>query len=291
VLLVGNHLKGLNMEIVFVPRAQAGYNPSPPRLGYDVDPAARTELIHHHTVTVDNDITRNTWETRPEVLIKAAYLQTVRPDLGLDVPYNLVAFYMVDDTVLLVEGRGMYLTGAHTKNHNTAGIGVGWAGDFHNHPAPRLLADAVTAVEQWVVDYDPTAFVNLPGGPVSGHRDWKATACPGAHLYPLIAAILPQPTQGDNMAITDAEAKTLHDMHEALVARGSNGGAIGFAVDLIRQFRGHTVAGLEESAEIVDVEARLSDMIAEVIAGMPRLDVDVVTKAVTAELVRRITSQ
>ena len=123
----------------FVDRRGWGASAAHPRLGNQVSRAARSHVIIHHTVMPDGDSSPNLWETDAEVFAMMRRLQTVRPDLGLDVPYNFVVFLMRNATeIIICEGRGEDRSGAHTKGHNTHGIGVCFAGEFEHGPTRSI---------------------------------------------------------------------------------------------------------------------------------------------------------
>ena len=133
-------------------------------------------------------------------------LQTIRPDLGNDVPYNFVVFLMAKKSGMVVcEGRGEDRSGAHTKGHNTAGIGVAFAGNFEDEDvAPIEVAKRMYLLSGFLgwLKYDPShlTYGNFPAMKNLGsmrpaeravyfHQDFRSTACPGKraipHLYQL----------------------------------------------------------------------------------------------------------
>jgi len=168
-----------------------------PRLGGLVPREDRTHVFVHHTVTPDSDSTPNEWESEAEIFQRMRKLQTIRPDLGLDVPYSFVAF-LLGDGLMICEGRGEDRTGAHTKGHNTRAIGVSFAGNFHDHETGEGKLekglDLLSRFLGWLKtdpshpDYGTFApMVNLgslkpEGRNVFVHQDVKATACPGRHI-------------------------------------------------------------------------------------------------------------
>ena len=162
-----------------------------PRRGFRIEPLQRTEVFIHHTVDVDRDPTPNEWESVSEVRERMRRLQTVRPDLGLDVPYNFVAFCMGDGDLLLCEGRGMHRSGAHTRHHNRSALGIAFQGDFENGAAPQHLNAQLAALANWLRQLrNAMGLANLgqsrpAWAQVWGHRDAQAahTACPGQILY------------------------------------------------------------------------------------------------------------
>ena len=178
---------------------------SPTRLGNLVDRSDRTHVIIHHTVApADTDATPNVWEDDSEIFRAMRDLQVERPDLGLDIPYNFVAFAQPTH-LTTCEGRGEDRSGAHTKGHNTKGIAVSFAGNYEDTDIdPDVLAtqiDAVSAFFHWLKtnashpdygNFEPMRNLgSLPPSTrmVFTHRDFKATACPGQHLIIKLAAV------------------------------------------------------------------------------------------------------
>lgn len=179
-------------------------NPAYPRLGDRVPRKARTEAILHHTVGVDTDATRNIWETDAECFAYMRRLQTIRPDLGLDVPYNYVCFLMRTSdgypAILVCEGRGPNRDGAHTKYHNTTGVAVALAGDFENYgPVITPWAGLIGKFFGWL-KYSQGVF-NIFGMSnlgterpsiwrhVFGHKDFASTACCGKNAFAALGLV------------------------------------------------------------------------------------------------------
>ena len=109
--------------------------PDKPRKGRRVARSRRSHVIIHHTVLIDgDDDTPNIWEKESSVTKNMRRLQTIREhDLGADVPYSFVAYFVKRNAgVIVCEGRGEDRTGAHTKGHNTRGIGIAIAGNFES---------------------------------------------------------------------------------------------------------------------------------------------------------------
>lgn len=183
--------------MIFLTRAKWGADNSLPRRGHLIGPLHRTEAFVHHTVIVDSDASANEWETLAEVKKWMRRLQKIRPDLGLDVPYNIVCFCMADGEIVLCEGRGVDRTGAHTKGHNRFALGIAFQGDFENKALPEKINDQLSELTQWLRDLRINqGFHNLgtlrpKDKQVWGHRDSPAanTACPGKNLYDKLALI------------------------------------------------------------------------------------------------------
>ncbi len=193
------------MNIEYLSRAQWGANQSLPRLGWSVPPAARIEVFIHHTVVIDPDATPNVWETMAEVRAKMQQIQVIRPDLGLDVPYSYVAFFM-PGKIVICEGRGAGRTGAHTIGHNTSAIGLALQGNFQ---LPTFGLEAyLPAVGEWLHRLKVTALPNLAskhpaGRDCYGHRDVSQTACPGSYVYDRLNLVKLEAPEEDDMPIAD----------------------------------------------------------------------------------------
>lgn len=202
--------------VTYLDRQGWGADPRYPRLGDKVPREVRTEVIIHHTVMVDRDTTKNLWETEAEVRAQMRRLQTIRPDLGNDVPYNFVIFLIntTPPSIYVCEGRGEDRSGSHTVGHNTTGIGVAFQGDFEHYPVE--VQPYVPLVNQFLgwLKYDP----NAPGygGPyaplrqlrhIYPHRKFKDTDCPGRYLLavlPHLAFVRPRQQDEKTLPLTSA---------------------------------------------------------------------------------------
>ena len=211
-------------RVVYADRLTWGAVDSYPRLGGPEDPRGpyafvprreRTHAIHHHTVVLDsNDDTPNRWTTLNEVYDRMRQLQIMRPDLGKDVPYNDVAFWMEEGfglaVLVICEGRGPDRWGAHTKgldangkHHNGTALALAFQGNTELPMRLEDLADDFSAYWSWTVNGHITGetFVSLGSlRPVRaesyGHRDFRDendsstwTLCPGEGLYNLLPNI------------------------------------------------------------------------------------------------------
>lgn len=87
--------------------------------------------------------------------------------------------FLINSTTLHVyEGRGAGIQGGHTEGHNVTSHGIAVLGNFNNiNPSIELLLKIAELVK-WghTKGWWP---ITLTGG----HRDTKATDCPGRHLY------------------------------------------------------------------------------------------------------------
>lgn len=158
------------MTVLYLSRGAWGARTDLPRLGRTIDPAGVRGIVNHHTV-----IPAPPAGDMPAISEYMRALQTVRPDLGLDVPYSFVVFAgrTVGDGIVC-EGRGFTRSGAHTAGHNYDRYGVAFGADTRTDP----VTDGMIAGVRYV-----GARIHGTPVPTTGHRDHKATACPGPGAY------------------------------------------------------------------------------------------------------------
>lgn len=93
-------------------------------------------------------------------------LQTVRPDLGSEVPYSWVILRGETDLDAIVcEGRGEGRTGAHTAGMNSKRYGVAIAQSAKDHPMELGQVEAF----RWI---GATSLTVANPAPATQHRDW-----------------------------------------------------------------------------------------------------------------------
>lgn len=177
------------VKVLYMERDEVGYSSSIPRLGKIVPVADRDGVVHHHTVGGGANV-----HTIKSALSYARALQTIRPDLGKDVPYNFVSFVLgMSEThdLLIVEGRGFLRSGAHTVDTNRPGsensdlIAIAWAGDFRFGDGIVEVGwpEHVIAAGHWLREHAPAGMFAGKSISVTGHKDHKATSCPGDFVY------------------------------------------------------------------------------------------------------------
>ena len=194
--------------LTFVDRKGWGAKNTFPRQGHRVPRKNRTHVIIHHTVVTDrSDSSPSVWESLPEVYRNMRKLQLIRPDLGNDVPYNFVVYLMAKKSGIVVcEGRGEDRSGAHTKGHNTEGIGVAFAGNFEDETVAGIEVSRrmylLSGFLGWLKhnpshpDYGTFQAMKHLGSmrPVDRavyfHRDFKSTACPGRQAIPHLSQLI-----------------------------------------------------------------------------------------------------
>lgn len=157
--------------------------------GHLVDHHQFKGLVVHHTVITSPP------PTEAGVAAYMRSLQKARPDLGPEVPYSFVVFRAARrDDCWVAEGRGFGVTGAHTQGFNSSRYGVAYAGNAEvDEITPGVLAGY-----RWVGQH-----LSVPPVATIGHRDTKATACPGAHLYALLGQLQPPFEEDDDVTITE----------------------------------------------------------------------------------------
>ncbi|MFG1906340.1 N-acetylmuramoyl-L-alanine amidase [Kribbella sp. NPDC048928] len=140
-------------------------------------------FVHH---TADrNDYTR----TQVPAMVRAMYAYHVKSRGWCDLGYN----FLVDRFGRIFEGRfggaQLPVLGAHTGSYNSNSFGVAVIGNFDKAAPPAAMLESTARVLAWKLDANyrsPSATIVLAGTrlqTISGHRDTKATICPGAQLY------------------------------------------------------------------------------------------------------------
>ena len=159
------------MTVAVKPRAEWGSALS--KITY-VSPDKRTEFFVHYDGGVP--VTR-TGVAVPKA-IEAGHLRRGWKGAG----YN----FIVEQDGTAYEARGWNGLGAHCPGHNTSGIGVQVAIGADQTPSDAAL----TTVRKL---YDEACERSKRVLRKMGHRDGKATACPGAKLYAWVQLGMPYP--------------------------------------------------------------------------------------------------
>jgi hypothetical protein len=192
------------------------------------------KLIVHHTVTSNNP-------ADPAAVLRNIYSYALGNGY-IDLPYH----WMIDHKGRIYEGRwaanypggaphtgeqnNRNVRGGHALNHNTRTIGIALMGTYTNTMPPTPMIDALVTILTWKCarwGIDPrgaSPYYNGAGQWVSppnicGHRDTKATACPGEPLWsvlPLlreaVAVRVRGGTTGYWIATTDGRVLAFGDM-------------------------------------------------------------------------------
>ncbi len=135
------------------------------------DPLPWRVTLHHS----DGRYTRTLAESEAE----ARFIQDfhIHGRGWIDIAYH----YLVDPEGNILEGRPEGVLGAHTLGNNEGNIGIVLLGTYHppvNDKPTQVQLDAVAALGRYLVrryGIDPRML--------KGHRDYKATDCPGDWAY------------------------------------------------------------------------------------------------------------
>lgn len=115
------------------------------------------------------------------------------------------------------EGHSVDRQGAHTGGRNDISRAICLVGNYESaYPSPQQITSAA-----WLTRYVYEKRWARSLGITGGHRDVKATACPGIHAYqqiPHINRLAQQRLDGPFMALTDAEQKELLTLARVLRA-------------------------------------------------------------------------
>ena len=146
----------------------------------------------HHTVNANS-------YTAAQVpgIIQSIYAYHVKSRGWRDIGYN----FLVDRFGRIWEGRyggvDRPVVGAHTEGYNSNSFAGSAIGNFDIAAPPQPVIDAFASLMAWKLSLHgvPASAKNVRIGKrvfassIMGHRDTKATACPGKYLYAKIPAI------------------------------------------------------------------------------------------------------
>ncbi len=201
--------------MIYLDRNDWGARTDLPRRGSFVAPGRRTEVFIHHTTLTSGRPSANTWPGLAAVRAQMRTLQVARArDLGADVPYSFVAFFLDDGRLAVCEGRGPERSGAHTPGHNESAFGVAIQGNFESHDGPADFDARLETLGDWLRSLRQGPFPRLgdrrpDGRDVWAHRDVKATLCPGRHLVERLHRIRFARWEDDEMAMDKATWKSV----------------------------------------------------------------------------------
>lgn len=132
-------------------------------------------LHHTATATPPEDAT----EAQEAAIVRQ--IERARPDLGTRMPYTFLVF----PSGRVYQGHSINRIGAHTAGHNSKSAGISLVGNYSTAQPSSAMVAAVVRLLQWGVEQQWWRYPTLNGG----HRDTKATQCPGNNAYPLIPGI------------------------------------------------------------------------------------------------------
>lgn len=169
-------------------------------LNYDVDdiywPAAHasksTKFIVHHTAGTNNP-------SDPAAAVRAIWVYHTFSRGWGDIGYN----YLVDQYGKIYEGRygGDHVIAGHAAPYNydeandAASIGVSVLGDFSTYVPSSSIQSGLAKImgyKSYLYKINPltaSTFEDKYTYNIAGHRNYTATACPGAELYAKLPTI------------------------------------------------------------------------------------------------------
>jgi hypothetical protein len=193
------------------------WNARPPRAHYRHSLASHLAL--HHTATAGPGAA-DTWQDCAAA-VRAIQDYHMNTRGWIDIGYN----YLVCQTGDIFQGRededdGRDVVGAH-DGYNDGSVGTAALGYFHppeNQQPSSVLIDSYVRLFGWIAErrgIAPDGTSIYPSyGPlhtVYGHRDVKATACPGDRFYPERTAIVERlkAVVSDTSEASDLPAETV----------------------------------------------------------------------------------
>ena len=194
-----------------------------------------------------------------------------------------------DGDCVVAEGRGFGVTGAHTSGYNSSRYGVALAGNSSTRPVTEGILSGYRWVGRRLAD---------PAGaePTLGHRDVKATECPGSSLYAALPQLQP-PFEEEDMPLTSDDLERIEAKVRQVLNEGTGKGQRSWADTskaTLSQVQHNTVLlnSLRANLRVANIdEAELAAAIAPLIAANTESlsddELDTVVKAVNDEQQRR----
>lgn len=167
-------------DLILVDRDQWGARYS---AGRSKMPAKVREINVHHSVTAltgGGKAYDNTLDPTDDPCRDMRTIERVLHERGLAPGYS---FCIHPSGVVLVGAGNM--KGAHTAGRNGVSYGVCFMGDYDRHQ-PTFAQFVAFGLLINRLRFFGALTPRLDDLTIRGHRDHKATACPGANLYPLI---------------------------------------------------------------------------------------------------------
>ncbi len=153
------------------------------------------KLIVHHTDSELKDLNGDSRKDAGDyrAIVRAVYQYHTRTRGWGDIGYN----YLIDPLGNVYEGRagGDDVVGAHSMCHNNGAIGVALIGDYQENEVPAPALEALSTLLAKLSDkytLNPKGkgvFYGQEIATILGHRDVRATACPGEKLYKNLDAV------------------------------------------------------------------------------------------------------
>lgn len=132
----------------------------------------------HHTVTKQLAVDATVYAEREQMRVIERIGQS---RFGKGFSYNLAIF----PSGRVYVGCGVSRVGSHTAKRNTIALGIVLVGNYQDNEVSDEMYQALVGVLR---DADRLGWLPSPRLD-GGHRDLKATSCPGAHAYDLIGQV------------------------------------------------------------------------------------------------------
>ncbi len=161
-------------------------------------PGAVALVVIHHTATAD--LPPNASQE-----VESQAVRSIESDHSEPPPkgngWNGIGYnHLVFPSGRVYEGRGWRRVGAHTEDHNSKSVGIAFVMNAQaNQPTPP----AMQAVRDLIAFGLVAKHIAEPFE-IKGHRDFKATKCPGDLLYPRIQELRPPAASLEPAAVTRA---------------------------------------------------------------------------------------
>lgn len=141
-------------------------------------PLPASEVWLHHSVTIAPDLV----PPFDDDFAAIRTLERIGEDrFGRGISYT----FPITPAGLVFEGHGVDRRGAHTYGHNTVGRALCFVGNYEaNHP-PAPMLDAAG----WILAHGFLSGWWKAARLKGGHRDVRATSCPGRHAYAAMGRI------------------------------------------------------------------------------------------------------
>jgi peptidoglycan hydrolase-like protein with peptidoglycan-binding domain len=158
-----------------IPRSEWGAKYAP---SSNTRTVRRLEKWLHHSVTVAPDVVPPFDDDYAAVRSIEAITEG---RFGIGMAYT----FLVTPAGLIFEGHPIDRVGAHTAGHNRYGVGICLVGNYENAKPTAAQKQAVAWLIRYGIERGWWEHPSLNGG----HRDTKATACPGRYAYAVIDEI------------------------------------------------------------------------------------------------------
>lgn len=128
-----------------------------------------THLIIHHSASHDN---------KEGMDYDSVMKYHIESNNWSDIGYHAVV-EMIENKAVVLLGRPLDKTGSHASGWNKKAVGICFLGNYEEYEVPKIMIDE--AIKRFIKPI--TKIFDIPKVNIIGHKDTKATLCPGKHLY------------------------------------------------------------------------------------------------------------